>query len=217
MIPAMKNEKDLHTRLLAQNKDWSERMRQERPDLFTELAKHQSPFFLWIGCSDSRVPPNEITGTMPGDMFIHRNIANMVVHTDMNLLSVVDYGVNALGIDHIIICGHYGCGGVKAAMGAEFGGLAANWVRHIRDVARLHHDELTAIADEQARFDRLVELNVAEQVYHLSRTMVLREAWAHGRPIRVHGWVYGLHNGLIKDLRVTRDHYDEEPGMVRIA
>src|SRR5690606_4650214 len=133
-----KNGPGLHLELLDRNKTWSERMRRETPELFTELAKHQKPFFLWIGCSDSRVPPNQITGTMPGDMFIHRNIANMVVHTDMNLLSVVDYGVNALGIDHIIVCGHYGCGGVKAAMGEEFGGYAANWVRNIRDVARLH-------------------------------------------------------------------------------
>lgn len=200
-------EADLHIELLDRNKEWSERMHAENPELFTELAKHQHPFFLWIGCSDSRVPPNQITGTMPGDMFIHRNIANMVVHTDMNLLSVVDYGVNALGIDHVIICGHYGCGGVKAAMGKEFGGVAANWVRHVRDVARLHKEELIAIKDETTRFDRLVELNVIEQVYDLSRTVILREAWQAGRNIKVHGWVYGLNNGLIKDLGVTCDRY----------
>lgn len=205
---------DLHTELLRRNKEWSERMRRENPGLFTELARHQKPFFLWIGCSDSRVPPNQITGTMPGDMFIHRNVANMVVHTDLNMLSVVDYGVNALGIDHIIVCGHYGCGGVKAAMGPEFRGPAAIWVREIRDVARIHREELRGIADERRRFDRLVELNVAEQVYDLSRTSVLRDAWEKGRPIHVHGWVYGLEDGLIKDLGVTRTRYEEEEGRV---
>ena len=210
------HDKNLHHTLLANNKAWSARMREENPELFTELAKHQNPFFLWIGCSDSRVPPNQITGTVPGDMFIHRNIANMVVHSDMNMLSVLDYGVNVLGIDHIIVCGHYGCGGVKAAMGPEFGGIAANWVRHIRDVARLHNAELEAIANEDERFDRLVELNVAEQVYDLSRTVTLRDAWANGRPMQVHGWVYSLENGLIKDLHVTRTSYQEEDGSVTI-
>ncbi len=211
------HDKNLHHTLLANNKAWSAQMREENPELFTELAKHQNPFFLWIGCSDSRVPPNQITGTMPGDMFIHRNIANMVVHTDMNLLSVLDYGVNVLGIDHVIVCGHYGCGGVKAAMGPEFGGIAANWVRHIRDVARLHNAELEAIANENERFDRLVELNVAEQVYDLSRTVTLRDAWAKGRPIQVHGWVYSLNDGLIKDLEVTRTSYQEEDSSVTLA
>ena len=205
---------DLHNILLGRNKEWSEKMQKENPQLFTELAKHQHPFFLWIGCSDSRVPPNQITGTLPGDMFIHRNIANMVVHTDMNMMSVVDYGVNVLGIDHIIVCGHYGCGGVKAAMGPEFGGAAAGWVRHIRDVARFHHEELSAIPNEEKRFDRLVEVNVAEQVYDLSRTSVIRDAWAAGRKIQVHGWVYSLSDGLIKDLNVTRTHYVPEEGGV---
>jgi carbonic anhydrase len=211
------HDQDLHRSLLENNKAWSAQMREENPELFTELAKHQSPFFLWIGCSDSRVPPNQITGTMPGDMFIHRNIANMVVHTDMNLLSVVDYGVNALGIDHIIVCGHYGCGGVKAAMGDEFDGYAANWVRNIRDVIRLHEEELNSIANEEERFNRLVELNVAEQVYDLSRTSLLRDAWGKGRKIQVHGWVYGLHNGLIKDLNVTRTEYEAEKSSVTVA
>ncbi len=207
---------DLHQILLSRNQEWSERMQRENPELFTELAKHQRPFFMWIGCSDSRVPPDQITGTMPGDMFIHRNIANMVVHTDMNMLSVVDYGVNVLGIDHVIVCGHYGCGGVKAAMGPEFGGPSGSWVREIRDVARFHHEELSSIEDEQERFDRLVEVNIAEQVYDLSRTAVLRDAWAKGRKIQVHGWVYSLENGLIKDLHVTRTSYQEEDGSVTI-
>ncbi len=206
----------LHQELLERNRAWSARMRVENPELFEELAKHQSPFFLWIGCSDSRVPPNQITGTMPGDMFIHRNIANMVVHTDMNLMSVLDYGVNVLGIDHVIVCGHYGCGGVKAAMGPEFGGPASSWVRHIRDVARWHHEELSAIKDEEQRFDRLVELNVGEQVYDLSRTAVLREAWDKDRKIQVHGWVYSLSDGLIKDLKVTRTSYEAEDRGVEV-
>ena len=209
--------KDLQFTLLANNKAWSERMRAEDPELFTELAKHQNPFFLWIGCSDSRVPPNQITGTMPGDMFIHRNIANLVVHSDMNLMSVLDYGVNVLKIDHIIVCGHYGCGGVKAAMGPEFDGIASHWVRHIRDVARFHHEELAGIGEVEKRFDRLVELNVAEQVYDLSRTGVVREAWKKGRPIQVHGWVYSLSDGLIKDLKVTRARYEPEEGGVELT
>jgi sulfate permease, SulP family len=207
---------DVHEMLLARNREWSARMRQESPELFVELARRQKPFFLWIGCSDSRVPPNQITGTLPGDMFIHRNIANMVVHTDMNLLSVVDYGVNVLGIDHIIVCGHYGCGGVQAAMGEEFGGPASNWVRNIRDVMRWHHEELSQIADPQQRFDRLVEVNVAEQVYDLSRTSVIREAWSAGRAIQVHGWVYALSDGLIKDLQLTRTCYEEESSGVKL-
>ena len=209
-------DQDLHHTLLSNNKEWSERMRQENPELFTELSKHQHPFFLWIGCSDSRVPPNQITGTVPGDMFIHRNIANMVVHTDMNLMSVVDYGVNVLKIDHVIVCGHYGCGGVKAAMGPEFGGPASNWVRNIRDVMRWHHEALAAIPDEEKRFDRLVEINVAEQVYDLSRTSVIRDAWVAGRKIQLHGWVYSLKDGLIKDLEVSRTRYEEEDGGVEV-
>lgn len=209
---AYKSRPDLHHQLLHRNREWSRRMKRENPGLFTELAQHQHPFFLWIGCSDSRVPPNQITGTMPGDMFIHRNIANLVVHTDQNLMSVLDYGVNVLGIDHVIVCGHYNCGGVKAAMGPEFDGPAADWVRRIRDVARWHHRELQAIADGQARFDRLVEINVAEQVYDLSRTSIIRDAWEAGRQVHVHGWVYSLHNGLITDLQVTRTRYEEAMG-----
>lgn len=192
-------------------------MRRENPGLFEDLAKHQHPFFLWIGCSDSRVPPNQITGTQPGDMFIQRNVANMVIHTDMNMLSVVDYGVNVLKIDHLIVCGHYGCGGVKAAMGEEFGGPASSWVRHIRDVARLHEKELNAISDEAQRFDRMVEINVMEQVSALSRTDTVRDAWEDGRQVKVHGWVYSLNDGLIKDLGVTRDRFEPECGSQLLA
>ncbi len=203
---------DLHLRLLNQNREWSARMLRERPELFSELAKHQSPFALWIGCSDSRVPPNELTGTMPGDLFVHRNVANMVVHTDMNMLSVLEFAVGALGIHHVIVCGHYGCGGVKAALGDPGYGLVDNWVRRIRDVYRLHRDELDSIDEIEARLARLVELNVAEQVYDLSRTSVLRTAWEAGRHVQVHGWVYGLRDGLLKDLGVTRTRYEAEVG-----
>jgi len=178
-------------------------MHQQNPGLFAKLAEHQQPFCIWIGCSDSRVPPDLITGTMPGDMFIHRNVANMVVHTDMNLMSVLDFGVSVLKINNIIVCGHYGCGGVKAAMGPELGGLAGTWVRHIRDVIRLHRDELDELGDDATRGDRLVELNVMEQVFDLSRTVVVRDAWASGRPVKLHGWVYRLTDGLITDLGTT--------------
>ncbi len=198
-------DRDLRDTLLARNREWSEQMHEENPGLFTELAKHQQPFCVWIGCSDSRVPPDVITGTMPGDMFIHRNVANMVVHTDMNVMSVVDYGVSVLGINNIIVCGHYGCGGVKAALGPELGGLAGTWVRHIRDVIRLHRAELDEITDDTARADRLVELNVMEQVFDLSRTVVVRDAWTSGRPVKLHGWVYRLADGLIHDLGMTLD------------
>ncbi|HUU34202.1 MAG TPA: carbonic anhydrase [Vicinamibacterales bacterium] len=198
-------DRDLRDTLLARNKIWSEQMHQQNPGLFTQLAQHQQPFCVWIGCSDSRVPPDLITGTMPGDMFIHRNVANMVVHTDMNLMSVLDYGVSVLGINNIIVCGYYGCGGVKAALGPELGGLAGTWVRHIRDVLRLHREELDEIADAGVRADRLVELNVMEQVFDLSRTVVVRDAWAHGRPVKLHGWVYRLTDGRITDLGVTLD------------
>ncbi len=204
-LTTTERDRDLREALLARNRAWSEQMHQQNPGLFAKLAEHQQPFCIWIGCSDSRVPPDLITATMPGDMFIHRNVANMVVHTDMNLMSVLDYGVSVLKINNIIVCGHYGCGGVKAAMGPELGGLAGTWVRHIRDVIRLHRHELDEIADEVARADRLVELNVVEQVFDLSRTVVVRDAWAQGRPLKLHGWVYRLTDGLITDLGTTLD------------
>jgi carbonic anhydrase len=207
---------DEHEQLLANNKVWSKTMTKRDPDFFDRLVNLQQPRFLWIGCSDSRVPSSEITGTLPGQMFVHRNVANMVIHTDMNMLSVIDYGVNVLGIDHLIVCGHYGCGGVKAAMGPEFGGAASYWIREIRDIARLNKEELSRITEPEKRFDRLVELNVAEQAYDLSRTAVLRDAWAKGRKIQVHGWVYSLKDGILKDLGVTRTRYEEEAGAVEV-
>ncbi|CAG4991171.1 Carbonic anhydrase 2 [Dyadobacter sp. CECT 9275] len=192
-----------YNKLFENNKNWVKQVTQEDPDFFNKLANGQSPEFLWIGCSDSRVPANEITGTSPGDIFVHRNIANMVVHTDMNMLSVLDYSVNVLGVKHIMIVGHYGCGGVNAAMSHKQVGLIDNWLRNIKDVYRLHENELGAIEDMKERSDRLVELNVTEQVYNLSKTSIVQNAWANGKPLLVHGIVYDVKNGILKDLNVT--------------
>jgi carbonic anhydrase len=186
--------------LFEQNKKWVEATNAKDPDFFSSLAQGQKPQFLWIGCSDSRVPANEITGTRPGDIFVHRNIANMVIHTDMSMLSVLDYSVNVLGVRHIIVCGHYGCGGVAAALGNKQVGLIDNWLRHIKDVYRLHKDELDAIEDTKAKTDRLVELNVEEQVYDLSKTSIVQNAWARGQFLQLHGVVYDIANGILKDM-----------------
>ena len=189
--------------LFDNNKKWVAQTNQENPEFFSNLANGQSPKFLWIGCSDSRVPANEITGTLPGDIFVHRNIANMVIHTDMSMLSVLDYSVNVLGIQQIIVCGHYGCGGVITAMGNKQVGLIDNWLRHIKDVYRLHQSELDAIDDLSKRSDRLVELNVREQVQDLAKTSIVQNAWSNGKPILVHGLVYDIKNGILQDLNVT--------------
>jgi carbonic anhydrase len=173
------------------------------PEFFDKLAKGQQPQVLWIGCSDSRVPANEITHTLPGEVFVHRNIANMVVHTDMNMLSVLDYAVNVLHVRHVIVCGHYGCGGVKAAMSGQQFGLIDNWLRNIKDVYRLHAKELDSIVDEEARFNRLVEINVVEQVFDLTKTSIIQNAWRSRQEPFVHGWVYSLQTGIIKDLNVS--------------
>lgn len=173
------------------------------PDYFANLAKGQTPPVLWIGCADSRVPANQITNTKPGEIFVHRNIANMVIHTDMNMLSVLDYAVNVLKVKHVIVTGHYGCGGVIAAMTSKEFGLIDNWLRHIKDVYRLHADELVAIEDEQQRTNRLVELNVVENVYNLCKTTIVQNAWAKGQDLSVHGWVYSIETGVIKDLDVS--------------
>jgi carbonic anhydrase len=191
-------------------------MTKKDPDFFERLSKGQKPEVLWIGCSDSRVPANEITNTLPGEIFVHRNIANMVVHSDMNMLSVLDYAVNQLGVKHIIVCGHYGCGGVKAAMENGQFGLVDNWLRYIKDVYRLHAAELDSITDPTARFDRLVELNVAEQVFDLAKTSIVQNAWHNGREVFVHGWVYSLKTGLIKDLDVSFDKDTPLPSLYRI-
>jgi carbonic anhydrase len=190
-------------KLLLQNRAWVEQKTLQDKEFFIRSAGSQRPRFLWIGCSDSRVPANEITGTDPGEIFVHRNIANMVVHTDMSMLSVLDYAVNVLEVPHVVLCGHYGCGGVKASMGQKQFGLIDNWIRHIKDVYSLHHKELEAIKDPEKREDRFTEFNVIEQVYNLSQTSIIQNAWANRNAPYVHGWVYDLRSGLIKDLQVS--------------
>ena len=189
--------------LLDNNKIWVAQQLEKDPAFFDKLSKGQSPPILWIGCADSRVPANQIIGAQPGEVFVHRNIANMVVHTDMNMLSVLDYAVNVLKVKHVIVCGHYGCGGVQTALTNKQVGLIDNWIRHIKDVYRFHQDELDGINDEQMRFDRFVELNVFEQVYDLAKTSIIQDAWKKDQKIHLHGWVYSLNDGLIKDLDIT--------------
>lgn len=192
-----------YKKLLDNNKEWVAKSLEKDPDFFNRLAKGQNPPILWIGCSDSRVPANEIIGAVPGEVFVHRNIANMVLHTDMSMLSVLDYAVNVLKVKHIIVCGHYGCGGVQAALTNKHIGLIDNWIRHIKDVYRFHQDELNAIEDEKAKFDRFVELNVFEQVYDLAKTSIMQTAWDREQDVHIHGWVYDVKDGLINDLKIT--------------
>jgi len=191
--------------LLQGNKDWVAATLAEDPTYFDRLSAGQKPPVLWIGCSDSRVPANQITNTNPGDIFVHRNIANVVVHTDMNMLSVLDYAVNVLEVEHVIVCGHYGCGGVQAALGNKQFGIIDNWLRNIKDTYRLHYHELDQISNEKKRCDRLVELNVIEGVFNLTKTSIIQNRWAKGKTLGVHGWVYSLETGLISDLEVTTD------------
>ncbi len=199
----------LYDKLIENNKNWVAQKLSLDPNYFKNLAKGQSPPVLWIGCADSRVPANEIIGAQPGEVFVQRNIANMVVHTDMNMLSVLDYAVNALKVKHVIVCGHYGCGGVKAAMQNNSIGLIDNWLRHIKDVYRLHKDELDGINDEKDRFNRFVEVNVKEQVFDLAKTSIVQNAWHNNQELYLHGWVYGLESGLIKDLGVNVSNDNE--------
>jgi len=188
-------------KLLLENKAWSTEIKGDDPEYFERLSHLQTPEFLWIGCSDSRVPADRITGTQPGEIFVHRNIANLVIHTDVNLLSVLDYAVNHLKVNHVIVCGHYGCGGVKAAMtNHDFKYVLNMWLRNIKDVYRLYTKELDAISDIDKRADRLVELNVKEQVLHLAKTSIVQRAWKNERRPQLHGWVYGLRDGLIKPI-----------------
>ncbi len=194
---------EFYKKIIDNNKKWVEEKTKTSPDFFNNLAEGQQPPLLWIGCSDSRVPANEIIGAEPGEVFVHRNIANMVVHTDMNMLSVLDYAVNALKVKHVIVCGHYGCGGVKAAMGNSSIGVIDNWIRHIKDVYRFHKDELNAITDETERFNKFVELNVKEQVFDLAKTSIVQNAWKNGQELSIHGWVYGLNSGYVSDLGVN--------------
>jgi len=189
-----------YEKLLLENKAWAAEKVADDPDFFKRLVNIQTPEFLWIGCSDSRVPANEITGTQPGEIFVHRNVANMVVHTDLNLLTVLDYAVNHLKVKHIIVCGHYGCGGVKASMTKHNFGIINKWLRNIKDVYRFHREEVDAIIDEEKRVDRMVELNVMEQVMNLAKTSIVQKAWLHEQRPHLHGWVYGLKDGVIKPV-----------------
>lgn len=186
--------------LLENNKKWVEDTLSKDPEFFARLEKGQRPPLLWIGCADSRVPANEIIGTQPGEVFVHRNIANMVIHTDVSMLSVVDYAVNVLKVKHIVICGHYNCGGVKAAMSNKSFGIIDNWIRHIKTIYRLHKAELDSISDENKRFDRYVELNVREQVFDLAKTSIVQNAWKNNQDLMLHGWVYSIKSGIVKEI-----------------
>ncbi|MCT7940219.1 carbonate dehydratase [Shewanella holmiensis] len=190
--------------LFDNNRRWAQRINQEDPSFFEKLAKQQNPEYLWIGCSDSRVPSNQIIDLMPGEVFVHRNIANMVIHTDLNCLSVLQYAIDVLKVKHIMVVGHYGCGGVKAAMQNQRLGLIDNWLGHLRDIYRMHQSELVKL-DEQTKFNRLCELNVIEQVANVTSSPILQEAWERGQNVSVHGWIYGIDNGLLTDLDVTID------------
>ena len=197
-----------YEKLLLQNKAWSEEKIQLDKDFFSRLAGQQKPKFLWIGCSDSRVPANEVTGTDPGEIFVHRNIANMVVHTDLNLLSVLQYAVQVLEVEHIIVCGHYGCGGVEAALTNKSYGLINKWLRNIKEVYKMYQDELDAINTHTGKVDRLVELNVMEQCQDLIKTSIVQKAWKYRQAPEIHGWAYGLKDGLVKELTNIKPDFD---------
>lgn len=191
------------SQLFANNRVWAERIRQQDPEFFLKLSRQQSPGCLWIGCSDSRVPANQIVGLMPGELFVHRNIANLVVHTDLNCLSVMQFAVEILKVRHVIVCGHYGCSGVRAALRQDRLGLSDNWLRHLRDVAQKHQPRLAGTKHEEAAADRLCELNVIEQVANVCQTTIARDAWERGQELAVHGWIYRLDDGLLRDLDTT--------------
>jgi carbonic anhydrase len=191
--------------LFERNRAWAADQLARDPEFFRGLAERQAPEFLWIGCSDSRVPANQIVGLAPGEVFVHRNVANVVVHTDLNCLSVLQYAVDVLRVRHVIVCGHYGCGGVRAALDRSRHGLIDNWLRHVTDVAEKHEGELAALAEDKRRFDRLCELNVVEQVANVCATTIVEDAWARGQQLTVHGLVYGLEDGLLRDLGVSTD------------
>jgi carbonic anhydrase len=194
---------DFYKKILENNKQWVENQLAIDENYFKDLSKGQTPPLLWIGCSDSRVPANEIIGAKSGEVFVHRNIANMVIHSDMNMLSVLDYAVNVLKVKHVIVCGHYGCGGVKAAMGNNSFGIIDNWIRHIKDIYRLNKDKLVTVENEEERFNKFVELNVKEQVLNLAKTSIVQGAWKDGQELYLHGWVYGLNSGYVTDLQVN--------------
>jgi carbonic anhydrase len=194
---------DQFDQLFENNRAWAADMTRQDAEFFRRLSAQQSPRYLWIGCSDSRVPANQIVGLLPGDMFVHRNVANLVVHTDLNCLSTVQFAVDVLHVEHIIICGHYGCGGVLAALQNSKLGLIDNWLRHVQDVRAKHQTQINSLATEAEQHKRLCELNVIEQVANVSQTTVVRDAWSRNQPLAVHGWIYGLSDGLLRDLEVT--------------
>jgi carbonic anhydrase len=195
--------------LFDNNRLWAKQMCAQDPDFFVKLSHQQSPEYLWIGCSDSRVPANQIVGLLPGELFVHRNVANVVVHTDLNCLSVMQFAVDVLRVKHIIVCGHYGCGGVRAALRNDRLGLIDNWLRHIQDVQQKQRVLLAESTDETTQINRLCELNVIEQVVNVCQTTVIQDAWARGQTLAVHGWIYGLHDGLLRDLNMTVTRPDE--------
>ena len=207
---------EFYKKIIDNNKKWVEEQLAIDKNYFKDLAKGQQPPLLWIGCSDSRVPANTIIGAKPGEVFVHRNIANMVIHSDMNMLSVLDYAVNVLKVKHVIVCGHYGCGGIKTAMGNQSVGIIDNWIRHIKDVYRLHEDYLNSFKDEDERFNKFVEVNVQEQVFDLAKTSIVQSAWKNGQDLALHGWAYGLNSGYITDLDVNMSSNSELDEVYRL-
>ncbi len=203
--------------LFDNNRAWSEGIRAADPDFFARLSRQQRPQYLWIGCADSRVPANEIVGLAPGEVFVHRNVANVVVHSDLNCLSVLQFAVEVLQVEHVMVVGHYGCGGVSAALENRRVGLADNWLRHVQDVHAKHEERVAAVAGTPARIDRLCELNVLEQVVNVCQTTVLRDAWDRGQRLSVHGWIYGLKDGLLRDLGATVSRPDEAAATYKMA
>jgi len=203
-------------KLFQNNKDWAKKIKKQNPNFFKMLSKQQSPEYLWIGCSDSRVPANEIVGLLPGEIFVHRNIANVIVHTDLNALSVIQFAVDVLKVKHIIVCGHYGCGGIKAALENKEHGLIDNWLRHIKDVYRYHQNELDKIKTEKGKVNKLCELNVFEQVANVCKTTIVQNAWKAGQELTVHGWIYGIENGLIKDLKISDSNNENLKSIYRM-
>jgi carbonic anhydrase len=203
--------------LFENNQAWADRIRQEDAHFFVELSRQQSPTYLWIGCSDSRVPANQIVGLLPGELFVHRNVANLVVHTDLNCLSVIQFAVDILKVRHIIVCGHYGCSGVQATVRRDRLGLSDNWLRHVRDVQEKHQNYLARVTEDSEIADRLGELNVIEQVANVCQTTIARDAWERGQELAVHGWIYGLHDGLVRDLSTTVTSSDEASAAYQAA
>jgi carbonic anhydrase len=195
--------------LFERNRNWAAKIKRNDPDFFRKLSAQQNPEILWIGCSDSRVPANEIVNLMPGEIFVHRNIANIVIHTDLNCLSVIHYAVEVLKVKHIIVCGHYGCGGIRSALDNREHGLIDNWLRHIKDVYRFHQEKIDAMENQQAKINLLCELNVIEQVANVCHTTIVQNAWKSGRDLTVHGWIYSIENGILKDLDVCISGIDE--------